>query len=99
MRSLRRFHTYLGVFFAPLLLFFVGSGLYQVVDRDRLKDPGEAELFFSELLKHDLSLTNVIASDFSMLNGRLARHYNAKVIIQHEPRDIAKLPTFPAAAR
>ena len=30
---------------------------------------------------------------------RLARHYNAKVIIQHEPRDIAKLPTFPAAAR
>lgn len=30
---------------------------------------------------------------------RLARHYNAKVIIQHEPRDIAKLPAFPIAAR
>jgi N-acyl homoserine lactone hydrolase len=30
---------------------------------------------------------------------RLARHYNARVIIQHEPRDIAKLPAFPAAAR
>jgi len=35
----------------------------------------EAELFFSELLEHDLSLTNIVASDFSMLNGRLASHY------------------------
>ena len=30
---------------------------------------------------------------------RLARSYHAKVIIQHEPADIAKLPAFPAAAR
>jgi hypothetical protein len=29
----------------------------------------ESELFFSELLEHDLSLTNIVASDFSMLNG------------------------------
>ena len=35
----------------------------------------ETELFFEELLKNDLSLTNFIASDFSMLNGRLAKHY------------------------
>jgi hypothetical protein len=35
----------------------------------------EAELFFMELLQNDLSLTNVVASDFSMLNGRLAKHY------------------------
>jgi hypothetical protein len=35
----------------------------------------EAELFFAEVLKDDLSLTNFVASDFSMLNGRLARHY------------------------
>ncbi len=35
----------------------------------------EAELFFSELLQKDLSLANVVASDFSMLNGRLAKHY------------------------
>jgi hypothetical protein len=35
----------------------------------------EAELFFAEVLKADLSLTNFIASDFTMLNGRLARHY------------------------
>ena len=30
---------------------------------------------------------------------RLARSYHAKVIIQHEPADVAKLPAFPAAAR
>ena len=30
---------------------------------------------------------------------RLAKAYHAKVIIQHEPADIAKLPAFPAAAR
>jgi hypothetical protein len=35
----------------------------------------EAELFFAELLRDDLGVTNVAASDFSMLNGRLARHY------------------------
>jgi hypothetical protein len=35
----------------------------------------EVHLFFNELLKHDLSLTNFLASDFSMLNGRLAKHY------------------------
>ncbi len=35
----------------------------------------ETELFFAEILKNDLSLTNFVASDFSMLNGRLAKHY------------------------
>lgn len=35
----------------------------------------ETELFFAEVLKDDLSLTNFIASDFTMLNGRLAKHY------------------------
>jgi uncharacterized protein DUF1592/uncharacterized protein DUF1588/uncharacterized protein DUF1587/uncharacterized protein DUF1585/uncharacterized protein DUF1595/cytochrome c len=35
----------------------------------------EMELFFSELLKNDLSLTNFVASDFTFLNERLAKHY------------------------
>ena len=35
----------------------------------------ETELFFDEVLKNDLSLTNFVASDFTMLNGRLAKHY------------------------
>ena len=35
----------------------------------------ETDLFFDEVLKNDLSLTNFVASDFTMLNGRLAKHY------------------------
>ncbi|HEV3029561.1 MAG TPA: DUF1592 domain-containing protein, partial [Planctomycetota bacterium] len=35
----------------------------------------ESQLFFDELLKNDLSISNIVASDFAMLNGRLARHY------------------------
>jgi hypothetical protein len=35
----------------------------------------EAHLFFHELIKHDLSVVNVIHSDFTFLNGRLAKHY------------------------
>ena len=35
----------------------------------------ESQLFFDELLKNDRSISNVVSSDFSMLNGRLARHY------------------------
>ena len=33
----------------------------------------ETQLFFNEVLKNDLSLTNFVASDFTMLNGRLAQ--------------------------
>jgi len=55
--------------------------LYPEYD-DMLKESmiRETELFFAELLKDDLSLTNFIASDFSMLNGRLARHYGIEGI-------------------
>jgi mono/diheme cytochrome c family protein len=35
----------------------------------------EVVVFFSEVLKNDLGLTNSVSSDFTMLNGRLARHY------------------------
>lgn len=35
----------------------------------------ETEMFFSALLKDDLSLTNFVASDFTFLNQRLAKHY------------------------
>jgi Protein of unknown function (DUF1592)/Protein of unknown function (DUF1588)/Protein of unknown function (DUF1585) len=37
-----------------------------------LKEP---QLFFDEVLKNDLSLTNFVASDFTLVNGRLAKHY------------------------
>ena len=37
--------------------------------------PRETYLFWDEVLKNDLSLTNFVSSDFTMLNGRLAKHY------------------------
>ena len=43
MIKLRRLHTYLGVFFAPLLIFFVCTGWYQTMHPDRRKSPEEAE--------------------------------------------------------
>jgi hypothetical protein len=35
----------------------------------------ETRAYFTELLRRDLSITNLIDSDFTFLNGRLARHY------------------------
>ncbi len=35
----------------------------------------EPELFFEEMLRNDLSVTNVVDADFSFLNERLAAHY------------------------
>jgi hypothetical protein len=51
----------------------------------------EAEAFFAEVLKNDLSLTNFVASDFTMLNGRLARHYGIPGVEGYELRKV-KLP-------
>src|SRR5581483_6423324 len=36
---------------------------------------GETRAFFRELVDKDLSATNVVHSDFAMLNQRLAEHY------------------------
>ncbi len=35
----------------------------------------ETRLFFAELLRNDLPTRNIVASDFSMINERLATHY------------------------
>jgi hypothetical protein len=56
----------------------------------------EAELFFTELLKRDLSLTNFVASDFTMLNGRLAKHYGISGVDGWEFR---KVPLPPESHR
>jgi hypothetical protein len=52
----------------------------------------EAELFFDEVLKDDLSLTNFVASDFSMLNGRLAKHYGIPGVTGWEFRKVPLPP-------
>ncbi|MBI3878718.1 MAG: DUF1592 domain-containing protein [Verrucomicrobia bacterium] len=52
----------------------------------------ETELFFAEVLKNDLSLTNFIASDFTMLNGRLAKHYGIPGVDGWEFRRVSLPP-------
>lgn len=70
-----------------------GRLLYPEFD-DMLKESmlRETELFFNEVLTRDLSLLNFIASDFSMLNGRLAKHYGIPDIDGWEFRRVALPP-------
>ncbi len=49
----------------------------------------ETLLFFGEVLKDDLSLTNFVSSDFTMLNGRLARHYGIPGVTGQEFKKVA----------
>lgn len=54
------------------------SGLYPDYYLDDLLTESalsEPQLFFAELLRHDLPARNVVDSDFAMLNERLAVHY------------------------
>lgn len=52
----------------------------------------EALLFFDEVLKNDLSLTTFVASDFTMLNGRLARHYGIPGVTGQEFKKVTLPP-------
>jgi mono/diheme cytochrome c family protein len=52
----------------------------------------ETESFFAEVLKNDLSLTNFAASDFTMLNGRLAKHYGIPGVDGWEFRKVSLPP-------
>lgn len=52
----------------------------------------ETLLFFDEVLKNDLSFTNFVASDFSMLNGRLAQHYGIPDVDGLDFRKVALPP-------
>jgi mono/diheme cytochrome c family protein len=52
----------------------------------------ETELFFAELLKDDLSLANFVASDFTMLNGRLAKHYGISGVEGNSFRKVSLPP-------
>jgi hypothetical protein len=49
VRWLRRVHLHLGVFFAPLLLFFVLTGWYQTVTPDRRKGVADSDDWLSRM--------------------------------------------------
>ena len=63
---------------SALAAFYLGKAL---ADRQEFDEAlkvamlDETHLFFNELLKNDLSVSNVISSDFTFANGRLATHY------------------------
>jgi mono/diheme cytochrome c family protein len=51
----------------------------------------ETQLFFSDLIKRDLSARNLIASDYTFLNERLATHYGVSGVTGAKMR-LVKLP-------
>jgi len=48
----------------------------------------ETRMFFEEVLKNDLSVTNFVQSDFAMLNERLAQHYGLMDAYRAEQRKL-----------
>ena len=56
----------------------------------------ETELFFQEVLKQDLSVSSFVASDWTMLNGRLAKHYGIDGV---EGWSFRKVPLTPNSHR
>src|SRR5207248_7864264 len=52
----------------------------------------ETHLFFDEVLKNDLSLTNFVGSDFTFLNDRLAKHYGIAGVEGPQMRKVALPP-------
>jgi hypothetical protein len=49
VQFIRKAHLYLSVFFAPLLIFYIGTGWYQTVRTQRNKLLGEQDTFVSKL--------------------------------------------------
>ncbi len=54
--------------------------------------PRETELYFEEMLKHDRGLYEFVASDWSILNERLARHYGIAGVEGHALRKVTLPP-------
>lgn len=54
----------------------------------------ETHLFFEELLKNDLSITNFVDSDFALLNGRLAEHYEIPDVYGVDFRRVELKPEY-----
>lgn len=53
---------------------------------------GETQQFFAELLRHNLSATNLLASEFTMLNEPLAKHYGIDKVLGREFRRVPLKP-------
>jgi hypothetical protein len=49
MKNIRRWHLFLSLFFAPMLLFYIATGWYQTFTVNRNKSLGEQEDLVSKL--------------------------------------------------
>jgi hypothetical protein len=49
VKFVRRLHLYLSVFFAPLLVFYIGTGWYQTLSAQRNKSLGEQDTLVTRL--------------------------------------------------
>jgi hypothetical protein len=49
VKTVRKLHLYLSVFFAPLLVFYIGTGWYQTVQTERNKLLGEQDTWVNKL--------------------------------------------------
>jgi mono/diheme cytochrome c family protein len=61
-------------------------------DMLRAAMPLETHHFFNEVLKQDLSVANFVASDFTFLNERLAKHYGVPDVKGHAFRKVPLPP-------
>jgi hypothetical protein len=62
---------------------------YELDDPLKLASVEETRLFVAELLKDDLPARNIVDSDFTFLNGRLARHYGIEGVEGTKMRKVA----------
>ena len=62
---------------------------YELDDPLKLAALAETQLFFAELLRADLPARNIIASNFTYLNERLARHYGIPGVAGAKMRRVA----------
>jgi hypothetical protein len=64
-------------------------------ERLRVSMVQETEAFFGELVRENLSASNLIQSDFAMLNSRLAAHYSVAGVEGEQMRKVSLAPDSP----
>ncbi|HEU4781205.1 MAG TPA: DUF1592 domain-containing protein [Steroidobacteraceae bacterium] len=65
---------------------------YELDEPLKLAALDETQLFFAELLRADLPARNIVASDFTFLNERLATHYGIRGVAGAAMRRVALPP-------
>jgi NhaP-type Na+/H+ or K+/H+ antiporter len=79
MKAIRRLHLYLGVFFAPLLLFFILTGWYQTINPERLKSPADAETLLQKL--RTVHVDQIYPSDHELKHPSSAKLFKSLIVV------------------